>query len=62
MRKNCFSKKQFDPPPPHFCYPPPPGIDFFLKNVGNSIKREENMKRKKNINIVLLIFQKFLKN
>ena len=38
MRKNCFSKKKNPHPPP----PPPPGIYFF--NVGNSMKREENMK------------------
>ena len=35
MRKNCFSKKK------KMCTPPPPP-DFF--NVGNSMKREENLK------------------
>ena len=44
MRKNCFSKKKKSTPPP----PPPPNfflhqIKFFF-NVGNSMKREENMK------------------
>ena len=46
MIKKCFSKKKKSTPPPP---PPPPGnlvlhqFLFFL-NVGNSLKREENMK------------------
>ena len=39
MRKNCFSKKKIPPPPPDFFY-----TIFFFYNVGNSMKREENMK------------------
>ena len=42
MRKNCFSKKKIQHPSP-----PPPGFFFlhqFFFNVGNSMKREENMK------------------
>ena len=46
MRKNCFSKKKKSTTPPP---PPPPRIFFlhqifyFFFNVGNSMKREENM-------------------
>ena len=42
MRKNCFSKqKNFNTPPPpeFFLY-----TNFIFVNVGNSMKREENMK------------------
>ena len=43
MRKNCFlnkKNKKFHPPPP-----PPKFFDtIFFFNVGNSMKREENMK------------------
>ena len=41
MRKNCFLQKK-----KKISHPPPPeifGHNFFL-NVGNSMKREENMK------------------
>ena len=52
MRKNCFSK-----PPPH-----PPDVFFlqqFFFNVGNSMKREENLKYwKKN----QIFFFQYLKN
>ena len=37
IRKNCFSKKKIQPPPP-----PPPRNNYLY--VGNSMKREENMK------------------
>ena len=40
MRKNCFSKKKFNTPPPEFFF----YTNFFVFNVGNSMKREENMK------------------
>ena len=46
MRKNCFSKKKNSTPPP----PPPififftPIFFFFFFSVGNSMKREENLK------------------
>ena len=62
MRKNCFSKKKIQHPPP------PPWIFLFTPiffNVGNSMKREENMKfwRKKIIKILFFsIFTKFIKN
>ena len=42
MRKNCFStknKKSTPPPPGFFFY-----TNFFFFNVGNSMKREENLK------------------
>ena len=41
MRKNCFSKKKniFNPPPKKKKF-----TQFFLLNVGNNMKREENMK------------------
>ena len=63
MRKNCFSKKKINtpPPPPEFFFPP--NYNFF--NVGNSMKREENMKfwRKKILKILFFsIFKKFIKN
>ena len=42
MRKNCFSKKKINTPtPPEFFF----YTNFlFFFNVGNSMKREENMK------------------
>ena len=43
MKKNCFSTKINPLPPTFFLPPPPPPEDFFSKNVGNSIKREENI-------------------
>ena len=39
MRKNCFSKKKKTPPAKFFFY-----TKLFFFNIGNSIKREENMK------------------
>ena len=43
MRKNCFSKKnkKIQPPPPPEFFFLTPNYNFF--NVGNSIKREENI-------------------
>ena len=38
MRKNCFSKKKIHTPPDFFFY-----TNFFF-NVGNSMKRDENLK------------------
>ena len=60
-----LKKKNPHPPPP----PPPPEFLFytnlFFFNVGNSMKREENMKywRKKNLKILFFsIFKKFIQN
>ena len=52
-RKNYSSKKKFVfPPPPEFFFYT--NFLFFL-NVGNSMKREENMKfKKKNSNFIFL--------
>ena len=61
MRKNCFSTKKNEHPPPRIFFTP----IFFFCNVGNSMKREENMKfwRKKILKILFFsIFKKFLKN
>ena len=60
MRKNCFLKKKFNTPPP----PPPARNLFHIKfffNVGNRMKREENMKFWRNI-IFVSIFKKFIQN
>ena len=64
IRKNCFSKKKKlkRPPPP----PPPPGIIFLHQfcicfYVGNSMKREENMKYWKKYIFKFNFFQ-YLKN
>ena len=60
MRKNTFSTKNFN------TYPPPPPRDFFflhqfLFNLGNSMKREENMKFWKKKKSKLYFF-KYFKN
>ena len=54
MRKSCF------PPPPDFFFTP----NYYFFNVGNSMKREENMKYWKKILKILFfsIFKKFIKN
>ena len=64
MRKNCFSKKkiQHPPPPPNFFFYTN-FFFFFFFNVGNSMKREENMKfwKKKFLKFYLFsIFKKFI--
>ena len=67
IRKNCFPKKKkihTHPPPPDFFFTHP---DFFLTpiffffNVGNSMKREENLKYWKKIFFKFYFFQ-YLKN
>ena len=60
IRKNCFSKKKIQHPPP------PPDFFFFTNlfyffDVGNSMKREENMKYWKT-NIFKFYFFQYLKN
>ena len=62
IRNNCFStkKKSTLPPPPDFFL-----HQIFFFNVGNSMKREENLKYGKKIYIkfyLFSIFKKFIKN
>ena len=59
MRNKCFSKKKnLDPPPPPEIFFTP---KLFFLNVGNSIKREENMKYWKTKFLEFYFFQ-YLKN
>ena len=53
MRKNCFSKKKIHPPE-FFVY------TIFFVYVGNSMKREENMKYWKKL--IKFYFFQYLKN